>query len=102
MFVTCYHKIAIYEPAEGGYYYDGQVYAWKERVRHGGVKRRIRQLYNMMVEDIKDRGCHWEAWISEDERSCGIRGPHIGDGCIVQAESKHKVGKDEQGYVPYC
>lgn len=101
MFVTMYEHGSLYEPAEGGYFYETKEVAWKEKIKHGKAKKRISSLYNQMKLEVPQYGRGWEVWISNDSTSCGMRGPHIGDGFSYHIESKRKVGRMESGRRMY-
>jgi len=57
--VQVYERYAIYEPAEGGYYYEGYLRGGADGLWAGSRNHRyIGEGYEVYVEPLKMRGCH--------------------------------------------
>lgn len=103
MFITTYKYHALYEPAEGGHYYD--CWGWSEtyKVRGGKAKKRIRAEYNKLAQIAKERNeasgkTKWYAYISNDGRYCELgNDTYSGQGCHIVAESKRRHCRGERG-----
>ena len=87
-YVSLYKNYPIYEPAEGGYYYEGrELYEYKKTYSLKKARRVLRKM------------------ATEYELCCGRNmawtdGKYIGDGYTAKIETK--LGNYESGYVPFC
>lgn len=89
-YVTWYDKYPIYEPAEGGYYYEGME-------AHGYFK----------CGSLKRAKKYLEKWAKEEGYVISTNGRHayeesryIGEGTVMHIETV--LGIHTCGYVPYC
>lgn len=100
-YVVSYLQYPIFEPAEGGYYYEGAEIDWYTPVKslkkaRKLLKRAVREFYEAegsyteeVAEAIKDTTNHFY----HSTR-------YIGDG--VEWHIETKLGIHEHGYKPYC
>ena len=97
-YVTLYYLYPIYEPAEGGYYYEGvDVYkSYGFQSRRKALRFLRKQRKECLEEDEHVKG--WFNYIN----SFGIynRNGYIGDGYFWELE--RKFGAARSGYQPYC
>lgn len=102
MYYVCqYAQYAIYEPAEGGYYYDGAELNYYKKTRNLKKARRwlrewAREYYEYegkLTEDARE-------YIDNANNHIYYTTKYIGDGMEWHIETK--LGKHEHGYVPYC
>ena len=102
MYYVCeYNQYPIYEPAEGGYYYEGT-----ELVRHKKT-RSLKKARRWLREWAKDY-YEWEEELTEDAKEyidnannhIYYMTKYIGEG--VEWHIETRFGKNEHGYVPYC
>lgn len=101
MRITLYIEYPIYEPAEGGYYYEGEsVGGTPKKVKAGKGRRKILTLYREIQREAEIHKGH--AWISEDGRQCGMIGKYIGTGFRYVLEGNRRVGRRAHGWHPYC
>lgn len=102
-YISRYSQYPIYEPAEGGYYYEGT--SLDEYIRTTSLKKARKLLKKMVQEDRP-----WEDTpYSEEEMMDTFSVPqnhfyvftkYIGDGVEYHIETK--LGSHEHGYRPYC
>lgn len=99
MFVTKYEYYPIYEPAEGGYYYEGvEMVDSREFHNYRKAKQYINRLYRQAVKDEKTDSKYWCQ--TADNLFFGMSSAYIGEGWRVQFELKK--GQAERGWKPYC
>ena len=97
-YVSTYELYPIYEPAEGGYYYDGLDF--KYSIECNSLKKARRVLRKMIAElkdygeDVYDFGFAGHLWGARTESK------YIGEGTVIHIETRNR--KNERGYVPYC
>lgn len=98
-YVTMYEKYPIYEPAEGGYYYEGREMKWSYTCQeYRKAKRILRKLFKYCK---KEGYTECKYWFQRDDHSkFGENGQYIGDGWYITLERKQ--GKDVRGWKPYC
>lgn len=98
-YVTTYSLYPIYEPAEGGYYYNGV-----QMVESSGFQTRkkankhIRKMYKKCVANGNTKEEGW--YCNNNHTFFGCNGEYIGDGWFIQLERKQ--GQSESGWQPYC
>lgn len=97
-YVSVYHLYPIYEPAEGGYYYNGVELSetYEYNTRSNAIKC-LRKLYKSCIEDGDTMKKGWHC--NNDHTFFGVDGKYIGEGWFVQLE--RKKGMSERGWVPY-
>lgn len=100
-YVTCYSQYPIFEPAEGGYYYEGTTIEWYTPTKS---LRRARKLLKRAVEEYYKEEGFWSEEVEEGIRDTANHFYHvskyIGDGMEWHIETK--LGRHEHGYKPYC
>lgn len=98
-FVTTYSLYPIYEPAEGGYYYEGveirNSRAFQSRRK---AKQYINKLYRLEIACGENQDKYWFAQPDNTLFGCGSK--FIGEGWYVTLERKQ--GAEEKGWEPYC
>lgn len=108
-YVTAIAEYPIYEPAEGGYYYEGTSIVW-ERVFN--TRRKARQFYNKarkefieqfgnpMTEEEFDRYYEFDNRVWDNRAHTGIYHStrYIGQGHELTMTRKPRK---ERGWVPY-
>ena len=98
-YVTMYEKYPIYEPAEGGYYYNGIEVNWSlEFQTYRKARRFLKKCFKDCIKcnDHKDK-----YWHTNENHSCfGVGSQYIGEGWYVKLERKQ--GADVRGFTPYC
>lgn len=110
-YVTHYEEYPIYEPAEGGYYYEGNEVVESEKMSRRAAKRRMKELWeeakkeNLEMygeeEPIGDPRENVYPWFrSADGNRIWKYGKYIGDGESYILE-RH-FGSEKRGWVPYC
>lgn len=101
-YVCEYTQYPIYEPAEGGYYYEGAQLTSYVKTHS---LRRARKILNKWVKEYYDA----ENILTPDAEAAldEHRGSHwfystryVGEGMEWHIETK--LGKHEHGYHPYC
>lgn len=95
MYITCYEKYAIYEPAEGGYYYEGLQMISTRKIRHGKARKELARLAKQHEADGAHRVSLWRNGLDVAESK------YIGDGYEYFIESKRKIGRHAKGWEPY-
>lgn len=107
VYLTQYEFYPIYEPAEGGYYYEGSRIVCSIKLSKNQAKRRFKQLCKEYQKDSEelwfdDRYYVFVSNYSNDPiiHAVGLRGPYIGDGEMWVIE-KNK-GSQTSGRRPYC
>lgn len=98
-YVTYYEEYPIYEPAEGGYYYDG---SQNVLVREFKSWRKARQFFNkaakQFVEDFSyDNPCCRYGFPNSYAE---VRSRYIGNDYGIVLTSKKPL--EEHGWEPYC
>ena len=89
-YVSWYDKYPIYEPAEGGYYYEGLDCAcW---YKFGSLARAKKWLKRWAEE--------YGYELSGNERHAYEESHYIGEGTVIHIETVQ--GIHTCGYVPYC
>lgn len=98
-YVSLYHLYAIYEPAEGGYFYEGVALIESRFCRsYKTAKRKIRKKYKEAVRSGDTVRTGWEE--SANKQWFGWFDPEkTGSGWFIQIE--RKPGKSESGWKPY-
>ena len=88
MYYVCeYNQYPIYEPAEGGYYYDGTELNYYKKTRN---LRKARRWLREWAREYIDNANNHIYYMSK----------YIGEG--VEWHIETAFGKHEHGYVPYC
>lgn len=88
-FVSYYEGFPIYEPAEGGYYYEGRQLV--DSIKVGSLKK-ARRIMRAEAENLE---------LPYIRRNMSYRqGEHIGDSEYIYIETVQ--GIHESGYHPYC
>ena len=98
-YVTLYNKYPIYEPAEGGYYYEGREIGWSFPFQEYRKARRfLKKCFKDCVAcgDTKDEYWHENASHSR----FGVSSKYVGEGWYVTLERKQ--GSEVKGWTPYC
>lgn len=106
VYLSHYEEYPIYEPAEGGYYYEGVELVKSERMSLRKAKREIKKLFLELKEDPYEE--KWFKCLNYRERSMKLNpgmmlvrhGEHIGEGSMICIE--RKMGEHERGWEPYC
>lgn len=88
-FVSFYEAYPIYEPAEGGYYYEGEQLV--ESIKVGSLKRARR----IMRREAANLG-----FTCIGSNSSSLRGKYIGESEYIYIETVR--GIHEHGWHPYC
>lgn len=88
-FVSLYEAYPIYEPAEGGYYYEGEHLV--ESFMVGSLKK-ARRIMRREAERME--------YTNIGFNSCSKHGEYIGDSEYIYIETVK--GIHEHGYRPYC
>lgn len=108
-YVSTYTKYPIYEPAEGGYFYNGiQLQHSKGFQTFKDAKRYLRKCYKESIEflrkydeDIISGGYEEEYWYcSKNHQRFGVVSIYYGEGWYIKLERKQ--GSEVSGYIPYC
>ena len=98
-YVTLYNKYPIYEPAEGGYYYEGREISWSFPFQEYRKARRfLKKCFKDCVacKDTEDKYWHTNA----NHSRFGVGSKYIGEGWYVVLERKQ--GSEVKGWEPYC
>lgn len=93
-YVSYYEEYPIYEPAEGGYYYAGNVLQFTHRV---GSLKKARKLLKKYIEDAEQYHRPYDYIGKNYAYKDG--GDYIGRGRELRIETV--PGRRERGYVPY-
>ena len=100
-YVSLYELYPIYEPAEGGYYYDGCEY--KGSLPACKTLKKARRLLRKQIQYLQeeygeDKVYEW-GWAGH---LWGVRtqSKYIGEGTVIRIETRKASG--ESGYKPYC
>lgn len=97
-FVTMYNLYPIYEPAEGGYYYNGVDVQWSFSFRE--FRKAIRFLKKCYKECIACGDNLEKGWYcSDNHQFFGVGGSLIGEGWFVKLERTQ--GESKRGWRPY-
>lgn len=115
-YISYYTQYAIYEPAEGGYYYAGNSLVESERKSKRACKKALLEIWeeckkenerNGFREDNKDEWeriqsrTHEYPWkFNKEFNRISRRGHYIGEGESYVIE-RHQ-GSKNSGYQPYC
>lgn len=92
-YVTFSEYYPIYEPAEGGYYYEGKKKVLeREYSTFKKAKRKMKKLWNCCKDDTG-------FWSCPDKLLFGQSNKYIGDGYICEMTRKPVK---EHGWEPYC
>lgn len=98
VFITHYEEYAIYEPAEGGYYYAGnQALDWEMYPNLDKAKERLQEILSELKAE--DGEFEWRMLSNGMEVHCKTR-KYIGDNESYVIE--RVVGSQNRGRVPYC
>lgn len=102
-YVTKYRQYPIYEPAEGGYYYEGTELEYYVKTK--SLNRARKLLKKVVTEDAPwEYTPHTEEEIKEaltgTKNHFYIFTKYIGEGEEWHIETK--LGKHEHGWRPYC
>lgn len=111
--ITYYEEYPIYEPAEGGYYYEGNEVTWSRKKSKRACRKEFEEIWKK-CQIINNElgfveGADWNdicirykiyPWIRVNDHMICKRGFHIGEGKMYVIE-KH-YGRLRQGRVPYC
>lgn len=100
-YITEYRQYPIYEPAEGGYYYEGTEMV--QYTRTNNIKRARKLLKKMVTEYYECEGILTPDAV-EGISTLGNHHYHstryVGEGMEWHIETK--LGKNEHGWRPYC
>jgi len=104
--VQRYQRYAIYEPAEGGYYYDG-LWADEHYSKYAQKAEAISALLKLVTESNEALSNLPQArgYLILDPsgtKAYSINHKYIGDGCEFYVEPINRRGRHSKGYVPYC
>lgn len=99
-YVTMYGLYPIYEPAEGGYYYNGvqilESYGFQTfRAARKFLRKKYKELYRNPEQEVK--GAEWHC--TPNHQHFGVDGKYVGKGWFIQLERKQ--GISVRGWVPY-
>ena len=99
-YVTLYSLYPIYEPAEGGYYYNGTY-----MVHSYGFQtfRKARKFLSMRYKECFEKDHFTNGWICmNNHKYFGVynENGYIGEGYFWQLERKQGISLS--GYTPYC
>lgn len=98
VFITHYEEYAIYEPAEGGYYYAGnQALDWEVYPNLDKAKERLQEILSELKAE--DGEFEWHILSNGMEVHCKTR-QYIGTNESYVIE--RVVGSQNRGRVPYC
>lgn len=97
MYITQYDKTSFYEPAEGGYYYEGLEFIQSYRVKHGKAQKELDKLYR----DLK-RNAPKRYRVTRGSRCVCISTGNVGEGYELHIECRRKIGHLEKGAQTYC
>ena len=99
--VSTYELYPIYEPAEGGYYYDGVEYmgSLKPCKSLKKARRLLRKAITELQEIYGEEKVYEYGW-SGHLWGARTKSKYIGEGTIVRIETRRAGG--ERGYTPYC
>lgn len=118
--VQRYSRYAIYEPAEGGYYYDGMepddgpgelIIRDTKAEAVEALRKLVEDENALMVEEYIERGGSGDAndriegymGISADGMTAyTVNHRYIGEGYEYFVEPINRRGRHRQGRVPYC
>ena len=109
--VQRYARFPIYEPAEGGYYYDG-IRPDGDCSTHENKAEAIDALFKLVAES-NDSLCNaddgkvqmLEGYLVLDDTGTtaySVNHKYIGDGLEYFVEPINRRGRHRRGYVPYC
>ncbi len=90
MFISHYEKYPIYEPAEGGYYYEGRELTEYAEVSENEAQNELDELF----EELKGEG-----YVRLGNR-IEFYGKYIGEGDVYIIENV--LGENEKGKEVYC
>ena len=102
-----YSRYPIYEPAEGGYYYEGRepdnlLYAtyntFKEAVE--GLQELVKRENEGLNEDDEGYLCLSVGTKVAEANSCNHK--YVGAGCDWYVEPINRRGRHKEGWKPYC
>ena len=91
-YISLYELYPIYEPAEGGYYYEGATHLGSQKC---SSLRKARSIMKHVVES----GDYGEMTIATPWRATSDS-KYIGEGYELRIETR--PGCHERGYHPYC
>lgn len=110
--LTYYEEYPIYEPAEGGYYYEGNRAIESKRMSKRKCREKFEEIWKRCQEENEllgfVEGADWNdiciakhiyPWIRLTDNKICRRGFHIGEGQSYVIERHY--GSEESGYVPY-
>ena len=99
-YITHYEEYPIYEPAEGGYYYDGNELISSEKMSERQAKKKLAEIWADVQKEneILPEGEQWV--MSGDKRGVYRSSKYIGEGESYIIE-RHK-GSEERGWQPYA
>ena len=95
-YVSLYELYPIYEPAEGGYYYDGCEY--KGSLYECKSLKKARWLLKKEISYLQEE--YGEDSVYKWGLGVRTQSKYIGDGEIIRIETRKASG--ESGYKPYC
>ena len=102
-YVTEYREYPIYEPAEGGYYYEGVEMIQSRTFQ---TFRKARKHMNRTYKDVVKNempyieGCGQTFFSNENHLYFGAFGKYVGDRWFYVIERKQ--GREVRGATPYC
>lgn len=92
LYVSYYENYPIYEPAEGGYYYEGRTLVKSERLSRRQAKKQFSEIVKEALQD--------EDWVYDGHWKVYEKSNYIGEGSFYCIEKKK--GSHISGYKPYC
>src|SRR5574344_1240151 len=96
-YISHYEEYAIYEPAEGGYYYPGNELVSTERLSKRACKKKFREICAELEKEEPGAWC-----IEENSARKKYSGKHhyigTGESYVIERRS----GSQEKGWKPYC
>ncbi len=104
--VQHYSRYSIYEPAEGGYYYEGMEPDGEPIIRETRAEA-IEALRELVAEYNEGMAHESEGYLffgENDKSAWATSGNHkyIGDGEEYYVEPMNRRGRHRKGRVPYC
>lgn len=110
-YVSRYDYYPIYEPAEGGYYYNGtscvETYVFNTRKKAMRFLLKLIKHYMDDSENLNDYPLRWNGFDREntyysttDHTYFSVESQYVGEGFFWQLE--RTIGESEYSYEPYC
>lgn len=96
-YITLYDAYPIYEPAEGGYYYDGYQAKWASG--YETFKEAVAEISSVAQELNNAEGYNFVKKSAGEYEDYGDK--YIGTGAVLRIENNKQFRSYEKGYQPY-